>query len=63
MKRLTMSLDDELADAFEELVRSRGYKSRSEAFRDVLRNDLTSTLRSRSRRCTPTLIMTAVLKR
>ena len=44
MKRLTISLDDELADAFEELVRSRGYKSRSEAFRDVLRNDLTSTL-------------------
>ena len=40
MKRLTISLDDELADAFEEIVRSRGYKSRSEAFRDVLRNDL-----------------------
>ncbi len=44
MKRLTMSLDDELADAFEELVRSRGYENRSEAFRDLLRNDLMSTL-------------------
>lgn len=44
MKRLTMSLDDELADAFEEVVRSRGYENRSEAFRDLLRNDLMSTL-------------------
>lgn len=40
MKRLTMSLDDELADAFESLVRSRGYENRSEAFRDLLRQDL-----------------------
>lgn len=40
MKRLTMSLDDDLADAFEEIVRSRGYENRSEAFRDLLRNDL-----------------------
>jgi len=40
MKRLTMSLDDELADAFESLVRARGYENRSEAFRDLLRQDL-----------------------
>ena len=40
MKRLTMSLDDELADAFEALVRERGYENRSEAFRDLLRRDL-----------------------
>lgn len=40
MKRLTMSLDDELAEAFEALVRSRGYENRSEAFRDLLRQDL-----------------------
>jgi CopG family nickel-responsive transcriptional regulator len=40
MKRLTMSLDDELAEAFESLVRSRGYENRSEAFRDLLRQDL-----------------------
>ncbi|WP_066331504.1 nickel-responsive transcriptional regulator NikR [Azohydromonas lata] len=43
MKRLTMSLDDDLADAFEALVRSRGYENRSEAFRDLLRQDLGST--------------------
>ena len=36
MKRLTMSLDDDLADAFEALVRERGYENRSEAFRDLL---------------------------
>jgi CopG family nickel-responsive transcriptional regulator len=40
MKRLTMSLDDELAGAFESLVRERGYANRSEAFRDLLREDL-----------------------
>ena len=40
MKRLTISLDDELADSFEALVRARGYENRSEAFRDLLRQDL-----------------------
>ncbi len=40
MKRLTMSLDDGLADAFEALVHARGYENRSEAFRDLLRHDL-----------------------
>lgn len=40
MKRLTMSLDDDLADAFETRVRERGYENRSEAFRDLLRSDL-----------------------
>ncbi len=40
MKRLTMSLDDDLADAFEQLVVDRGYENRSEAFRDLLRQDL-----------------------
>lgn len=40
MKRLTISLDDDLADAFEALVRARGYENRSEAFRDLLRHDL-----------------------
>jgi CopG family nickel-responsive transcriptional regulator len=35
-----MSLDDRLADAFEALVHDRGYENRSEAFRDLLRQDL-----------------------
>ena len=37
MKRLTMSLDDDLAEAFEDTVRQHGYENRSEAFRDLLR--------------------------
>ena len=48
MKRLTMSLDDDLADAFDTLVRARGYENRSEAFRDLLRRDLGS-VRQRDR--------------
>lgn len=40
MKRLTMSLDDDLAEAFERWMHERGYHNRSEAFRDLLRNDL-----------------------
>ena len=46
MKRLTMSLDDDLADAFDALVRVRGYENRSEAFRDLLRNDLGAVRRT-----------------
>jgi len=40
MQRLTISLDDDLADAFDELIRLRGYANRSEAFRDLLRREL-----------------------
>ncbi|WP_018604481.1 nickel-responsive transcriptional regulator NikR [Uliginosibacterium gangwonense] len=40
MQRLTISLDDELADAFDELIRQRGYANRSEAVRDLLRREL-----------------------
>jgi CopG family nickel-responsive transcriptional regulator len=35
-----MSLADDLAEAFDTLVRARGYENRSEAFRDLLRHDL-----------------------
>ncbi|MDR3368135.1 nickel-responsive transcriptional regulator NikR [Rhodoferax sp.] len=40
MQRLTISLDDELAEAFDELMRRRGYANRSEAVRDLLRREL-----------------------
>jgi CopG family nickel-responsive transcriptional regulator len=40
MQRLTISIDDDLADAFDELIRQRGYANRSEAFRDLLRREL-----------------------
>jgi CopG family transcriptional regulator, nickel-responsive regulator len=40
MQRLTISLDDNLAEAFDGLIRQRGYANRSEAFRDLLRREL-----------------------
>jgi CopG family nickel-responsive transcriptional regulator len=37
MQRVTMSLDDALAEAFDVLIAEQGYTSRSEAMRDQLR--------------------------
>jgi CopG family nickel-responsive transcriptional regulator len=40
MRRLTISVDDQLATQFDELVERKGYQNRSEAFRDLLRREL-----------------------
>ena len=40
MQRLTISLDDDLAKAFDGLIQQRGYANRSEAIRDLLRREL-----------------------
>jgi CopG family nickel-responsive transcriptional regulator len=40
MDRFTISLDEKLAAAFDELIKQRGYASRSEAVRDILRTQL-----------------------
>jgi CopG family nickel-responsive transcriptional regulator len=40
MERITISLDDKLAGDFDALIASRGYENRSEAIRDLLRNEL-----------------------
>jgi CopG family transcriptional regulator, nickel-responsive regulator len=40
MQRVTVSLEEELADEFDELVRARGYQNRSEAVRDLMRQAL-----------------------
>lgn len=40
MRRLTISLDDDLADTFERFMQQKGYQNRSEAFRDLLRGEL-----------------------
>ena len=40
MRRLTISVDDDLANAFDQLVAAKGYENRSEAFRDLLRGEL-----------------------
>ena len=37
MQRVTISLDEELGAAFDQLMSARGYTSRSEAIRDLLR--------------------------
>jgi len=42
MRRLTISVDEELADAFDRVVAAKGYQNRSEAFRDLLRDELDS---------------------
>ncbi|CAN5443665.1 nickel-responsive transcriptional regulator NikR [soil metagenome] len=38
MQRVTISVDDQLAEAFDALWEGRGYSSRSEAARDILRD-------------------------
>jgi CopG family nickel-responsive transcriptional regulator len=43
MRHLTISVDDELADTFDRLVKEKGYGSRSEAFRDLLRSAIGET--------------------
>jgi CopG family nickel-responsive transcriptional regulator len=38
MDRFTISLGEELASAFDQLIKQRGYTTRSEAVRDILRD-------------------------
>lgn len=40
MQRLTISVDEDIARAFDALIEERRYKNRSEAFRDLLRREL-----------------------
>jgi len=40
MERITISVDETLAREFDALIRKRGYTSRSEAMRDLLRRDV-----------------------
>jgi CopG family nickel-responsive transcriptional regulator len=40
MERFTISLDESLAQAFDSLIRERGYANRSEAVRDMIRSEL-----------------------
>ena len=46
MGRFTISLDDDLAREFDELIARRGYQNRSEAIRDLLRGHLESARQS-----------------
>ncbi len=40
MQRLTISIDDPLAEAFDDFVQRQGYQNRSEAVRDLIRDRL-----------------------
>jgi CopG family transcriptional regulator, nickel-responsive regulator len=40
MHRITISIDESLADQFDRLIRERGYENRSEAIRDILRKEI-----------------------
>ena len=40
MERITMSLEEALVEDFDRLIEARGYTSRSEALRDVLRREV-----------------------
>ncbi|MCJ0764481.1 nickel-responsive transcriptional regulator NikR [Variovorax terrae] len=40
MQRFTISLDDALAQQFDELIAAKGYENRSEAVRDLIRTQL-----------------------
>ena len=57
MERFTISLDSALALEFDELIKARGYNNRSEAVRDMLRDQLESFRRRRgeSRNCVANL--------
>lgn len=48
MERFTISLEDKLATDFDRLIAERGYRSRSEAVRDLLRSELDRTRRTRA---------------
>jgi len=48
MERFTISLDKNLAGAFDRLIKERGYATRSEAVRDILRSHLQVSNEKRS---------------
>jgi len=57
MRRLTISIDDDLARTFDRLVREKGYENRSEAFRDLVRKELgeEQLLKGKAKHCIGTL--------
>ena len=50
MDRFTISLDENLAAAFDDLIKERGYSTRSEAVRDILRSHLQAHEQKRNRK-------------
>ncbi len=50
MERITMSMDEELAKDFDSMVQDRGYTSRSEAMRDLVRREIEAYRQARDAR-------------
>lgn len=48
MRRITISVDEKLAQQFDNLIEQHGYENRSEAFRDLLRARLESERKASS---------------
>lgn len=48
MRRITLSVDDQLADEFDAWASQHAYENRSEAFRDLLRRQLNQESETRS---------------
>lgn len=48
MERFTISLDEPLAEAFDQLIEARGYTNRSEAVRDMLRAEIEESRQSKN---------------
>jgi CopG family transcriptional regulator, nickel-responsive regulator len=57
MQRLTISIDDDLAETFDRLARKKGYENRSEAIRDLVRKALgeEELLKGNAKYCVGTL--------
>ena len=55
MQRVTLTLDDDLLHTIDELAKARGYNSRSEAVRDIVRNALASDKQNRVGPCVAAL--------
>jgi CopG family nickel-responsive transcriptional regulator len=56
MERLTISLDNQLSAQFDDFIRARGYTNRSEAMRDLIREQLeTARLEKGEGHCIATL--------
>ena len=43
LSRIGVAIDSDLLEKFDQLIASRGYTNRSEAFRDMIRDELVST--------------------
>jgi CopG family nickel-responsive transcriptional regulator len=57
MQRITISVDEELSETFDEMLRAKGYNSRSEGMRDLVRDAVERWREERreSRYCVGTL--------